>query len=189
MNGINKKLIKDAQYGNEVALKKLLKEISKYAFYRTYKEIGIKEDAEESVQSILNRVSQTLHKFDFSDKHFMNWINKIIDHEIFNKIRTNVRFEAVVAINDEYTIDYPDYKTSTPERLTMLEHLKMHIGEEDYILLYDRIGHQLKFEVLAEMYNCSLSTIKRKYVLALNKAKEYVGEENDKKGTKKVNKK
>ena len=71
----------------------------------------------------------------------------------------------------------------------MLEHLKMHIGEEDYNLLYDRIGHQLKFEVLAEMYNCSLSTIKRKYVLALNKAKEYVGEENDKKGTKKVNKK
>ena len=63
------------------------------------------------------------------------------------------------------------------------------ITEEDYNLLYDRIGHQLKFEVLAEMYNCSLSTIKRKYVLALNKAKEYVGEENDKKGTKKVNKK
>lgn len=189
MNGITKKLIKEAQYGNNEALDKILKEVSKYSYYRLHRELGINEDSKECVQNIINNVFMNLHKYDFTEKYFMNWLNTIIGNEISNKKRTNNRFEAVVSFNDEYTNGYPDYKTSTPERNLILEDIRRHIGDEYYIILYYRLGFELSFEDMAVILNMSVSTVKRKFSIGYKETMKFLGEKDEQKTIKRTNKK
>ncbi len=173
MNSITKEIIENAQYGDHDSLNKILKPLSQFSFYKAIKVLGNREDAEECVQNILNNTAKCLHKYNFKDGSFINWCIVIIDNEISNKLRTRRRLEAVLTTNDLYANSYPDSSSITSDTKLMLSELEKMLGEDDYKILFYKVGHQLTFGDIAKIFKCSEITIKRKYYAAIKKSKEY----------------
>lgn len=173
MNTITKDIIEKAQYGDHESLNKVLKPLSQFAYYKSIKILRNKDDAEECVQNVLNSTAQNLHKYNFKDGSFINWCIVLIDNEISNRLRTKDRLEAVVSFNDDYALSYPDQLNVSSELRIILSELEKIIGEEDYKILFYRIGHQYKFSQIAKMLGCSEITAKRRFYAALKHAKVY----------------
>jgi len=174
MKKLKESLIKSAQYGDIDALDIIIKEFSISAYYYAVKALNDHDDAEDFVQIALKRMVENIHKYDKKKSCFSIFCQTIVEHEFNKFIRSIKRYQSRV-VNDEdsvYTICDFDH-TSNTEKL-MLSDLEIYIGEELYKVLYYKIGLCYTFEQMSKIFNCSLSTIKRKYDEAMKEAKQYI---------------
>ena len=179
MKKITENLIKKAQYGDMYALDIILEEFSKIAYYHSIKILKNYDDANDCVQLSLNRLVISIHKYDSKISSFNLWCHSIVENEIHNYMRTSKRYQSRV-VNDEESVYNIIDDDDTNNILAILSDLEKEIGEEKYKVLFYKIGLKYSFSELAELYNCSLSTAKRKFAEALKEAKKYIeGKKNE----------
>ena len=176
MKKITKKIIRDAQYGDLDALDFILDEFSKFAYYQAIKALKDHDLAQDCVQSALNYFVKNFYKYNDDNSHFYGWGHSIIDSAIKTTIRNNNRYKARFIFDEEVVINTNDTNNTSGELKCILSDLEKHIGEEKYQLILYRLGYNYQFTELAEIFNCSLRTIKRKYSEAMKEAKKYFGE-------------
>lgn len=179
MKKITENLIKKAQCGDMNALDIILEEFSKIAYYHSVKILKNYDDANDCVQLSLNRLVISIHKYDSKISSFNLWCHSIVENEIHNYMRTSKRYQSRV-VNDEESVYNIADDAFTDNLMSMLSDLEKQIGEEKYKVLFYKIGLKYSFQELTEIFDCSLSTIKRKYSEALNEAKKYIeGKKNE----------
>ena len=172
MKLISKKLIKDAQYGNLEALDKLLDIFSYFAYYYTLKQLNDEEAAKECTQLTLAKIVRYLPSYNEKDS-FYGWGRKMLDSIISNYKRSNNRYNSRFTYDNDLVLSSNDSSLSA-ENKVMLSHLEKHIGEEYYEVLFLKIGYQYTFNEIAELCNCSLSTVRRRYEEAMKRTKKYL---------------
>ncbi len=168
------KIIIAAQNGNIEALEEIIKVYSSIAYFHTLKMLHNEQDAQDCTQEAVEKLIANLHEYNVKNNNFNAWAYSIINNHALNYVRSKIRYNNKVIIDEDYVSNYTDENHETNKMKCLLSDLERILTEDEYKILIYKTIHNFKFEEISSILNIPLSRVKRTYYTALNKAQEYV---------------
>ena len=173
MKNITEKIITKVISGDVSAIEFFVYEMNPVVYYMTYKSFYDAYTAEDCAQEILVRLVKKLSTYDSRKSNFNTWAYTLIKHTIMNYSDKINRSKEITEANEEYIMGLAEDRTNYLNCSDELTKLESYIGEDDYRLLYFRLGLNYKYKEIAKLFDLPETTVKRKINEALKKVKKY----------------
>ena len=161
-------LIAQARRGHVEAYNVLITRWEKRVFNYLYRLVGQREDALDLSQDVFLKAYQNLKKLDDSAK-FAGWLFRIAHNEAYSLLRKNRPETEIVA--ELKTSEASDRLYPVELNLTVARALeRLSPDQREAVLL--KVYQGFKFEEMAEILGCPVSTIKSRLYTALDLLKQ-----------------
>ena len=161
-------LIAKARRGNVEAYNLLISRWDKRIFNYLYRLVKDREDAMDLSQDVFLKAYQNLAKLEDSSR-FGPWLYRIAHNEAYSLLRKNRPETELV---DDYADRMPSRRMMPVEVTLAVERAMSRLSEEQREAVVLKIYEGFKFEEMAEVLSCPVSTIKSRLYTALDLLKD-----------------
>lgn len=161
-------LIAQARRGNVDAFNLLVSRWERRIFNYVLKLVNQREDAQELCQEVFLKAHQHLHKLD-DPARFAPWLFRIAHNEAYSLLRKN---RPETELDGDPTVVRPSPRMLPIEVSLAVETALARLSADQREAVILKVYQGFKFEEMAEILSCPVSTVKSRVYAALDNLKE-----------------
>ena len=168
MTRISNKIIERVKQKDEEAFAEIFYTYRNYVYAIAKYKLKDEEDAKDCVQEIFQKLFFNIVKYDSPRNNFHAWFIQLVNNHIIDFYRK--RKHSKVILDDDYISNCKCEENKS----NLLEELVDVLLPLEYEIISYRMVYDMTFIEIAEVMNMNRETVRRIYLKAISKAKDYV---------------